>query len=91
MMLEDIKLYSPLPRCYNKLYLVVEVTVLLALASTMIFSYLKCLGYFKLMQDDFLIKENVVNALDTLLEQSHTASHYVFSQADSILMSQVST
>ena len=52
----------------------------------MIFSYLKCLGYFESMQDDVLIKENVVNALDTLLEQSHIASHYVFSQYDSILM-----
>jgi hypothetical protein len=46
MIVEDVKLYTPLPRCYSKLYLVVEVTVLLALASTMIFSYLKCLSYF---------------------------------------------
>lgn len=53
---EDIKMYEPLPGCYPKVYMILELVVLFGVISTIVYSYIVCLGYFEDLRRDLLIK-----------------------------------
>lgn len=90
MIIEDVKLYSPLPKCYPKVYLALQVSVLLALMGMVVYNYARSLRYYNVLQSDIEVKEGIADEFALLLEGSHMASQYVFSGGDNVIYEQVS-
>lgn len=82
-------MFESLQKCYPKVYIVIQLVFVLALLGLIIWNYAGTLVYYSTLENDILIKENIADSKDLVIESAHDVSHFVYSSGDSIIKNQV--
>lgn len=82
-------MYNGLKKCYPKVYIVVQLIFVVCLLGLMIWNYTGTLVYYSTLENDILIKQNIADSTDLVIECAHEASHFVYSGGDPVIKNQV--
>lgn len=64
-------MYKSLGQSYSKVYLGFQGLCVIALLVLIIYNYVATLNYYSTLQNDFIIKENIVDAGNLVIQSAH--------------------
>lgn len=64
-------MYKALNQSYSKVYLGLQTLFVIALLVLVIYNYVATLNYYSTLQEDILIKENIVDGGDLVIQSAH--------------------
>lgn len=64
-------MYTPLGQSYSKVYLGLQALFIIVLLVLVIYNYVATLNYYSTLQNDIIIKENIVDAGNLVMQSAH--------------------